>query len=152
MPNWSPIVSAFGISIILIGTVVLALPDLPRFIRVKYYENSLHLREYYEAREYVSSSQKGKKFNFDDYVVCYTFIDYMDKNHRDIPDEIPDEIETGAAQLRAKEANGWESYNFRRPQERIVELLDMAIERECRMSGIMIALIGTLIAITGSLM
>ena len=73
-------------------------------------------------------------------------------NQRSIPDKTPDQIETGAVTIRAKGEDGWKDYDFQAPQRRIVELLDLTIERECRMSGISIALIGTLMAIAGALM
>ena len=151
MLDWSPFVSAAGIALVLIGTVVLALPDLPRFLRVKHYKNSRLLRDYYEAREYVLSAGKGRTFTFDDYVVCYTFVDYLDMKQRNTPNGTPEKIETGAVKIRAKEEDGWNEYDFQAPQREIVELLDLTLERECRMSGIGIALIGTLMAIAGTL-
>ncbi|MDZ5810548.1 hypothetical protein U4E84_04185 [Halorubrum sp. AD140] len=153
MINWSPIVSSVGIALVLIGTLVLALPDLPRFLRIRYYKNSRLLRDYYEAREYVLSAKRGRRFTFEDYVICYTFIDYLDMNYRsDIPDNTPEKIETGAVTIRAKEEDGWNEYDFQMPQRSIVELLDLTLERECRISGIAIALIGTLLAIIGVLL
>jgi uncharacterized protein YjeT (DUF2065 family) len=152
MLNWSAIVSAVGIALVLIGTVVLALPDLPRFLRIRYYKNSRLLRDYYAAREYVLSARRGRRFTFDDYVICYTFVDYLDMHQRNIPDKTPDKIETGAVTIRAKEEDGWNEYDFQAPQREIVELLDLTLERECRMSGIGIAVIGTLMAIAGVLM
>lgn len=153
MLNWAPFVSAVGIALVLIGTVILALPDLPRFLRIRYYKNSRLLGDYYEAREYVLSAKRGQRFTFNDYVICYTFVDYLDTRLRsDIPDKTPDKIETGAVTIRAKEEDGWNEYDFQQPQRAVAELLDLTLERECRMSGISIALIGTLIAITGALM
>ncbi len=74
-------------------------------------------------------------------------------NYRsDIPDNTPKKIETGAVTIRAKEEDGWNEYDFQMPQKSIVELLDLTLERECRMSGIAIALIGTLLAIIGVLL
>ena len=153
MVSWSPIVSAFGIALVLVGTVILALPDLPRFLRLTYYRNSPYLRDYYEARENIRSAQRGFRFTFDDYVICYTFIDYLDMNHQTgLPDTTPEKIQTGAVKLRAKEDGGWSDYDFQMPQQACVELLDLTIARKCRMSGIAIALIGTLTAIAGTLM
>lgn len=152
MINWSPFISAAGIFLVLIGTIILALPDLPRFLRISYYKNSPLLRDYYEAREYVLSAGRGLRFTFDDYVICYTFVDYLDINQRSIPNKTPDKIETGAVKIRAKEQDGWKEYDFQAPQREIVELLDLTLERKCRMSGISIALIGTLMAIAGTLL
>lgn len=152
MIDWSPILSAIGILIVLVGTVVLALPDLPLFLRIRYYRNSRHLKDYYRARENISSAEKGRHFEFDDYVICYTFVDYLYMNHRsDIPDKTPDKIKTGAVKIRAKQEGEWTRYDFQGPQESITELLDLTLERECRLSGIAIASLGTILAIVGVL-
>lgn len=153
MPFWPSFVSAIGIALVLIGTVVLAMPDLPRFLRIRYYQNSPDLHDYYEAREYVLSARRGLTFTFSDYVICYTFVDYLDMNLRkDIPANVPEKIQTGAVKIRAKEDDGWNEYDFQMPQRAIVELLDLTLERQCRMNGIGIALIGTLMAIAGTLL
>lgn len=149
------VVSALGISIIGLGTFVRVVPDLDRPIRRGFYQNAPATRDLFEIRKRVKQSHKGRKFTIQNRRVSRELIDYVDAHDIDEPpDRLPKKVKNVAAEIHVEYENGGEEIYLRgRPsQQTLVEILTLSIERSCRNSGLGIAVVGTLIAISGTLL
>jgi hypothetical protein len=151
----SQIISAFGIFIIGIGTFVRVVPDLDRPVRRRFYQNAPVTRDLFEIRKDIKQSDKGNRFTIENRRVSREFIDYVDAHGTEEPPNcLPKRIKNVAAQIQVEYENGDDGIYLRgtRAQRTLVELLTLSIERSCRNFGLSIALIGTLIAISGTLL
>jgi len=151
----SQIVSALGIFIIGIGTFVRVVPDLDRPVRRGFYQNAPVTRDLFEIRKEIKQSDKGTRFTIENRRVSREFIDYVDAHDiQEPPNCLPKRIKNVAAEIQVEYENGGNGIYLRgtRAQQTLVELLTLSIERSCRNSGLSIALVGTLIAISGTLL
>lgn len=146
------LISVLGVVITGVGTFVRVVPDINRSIRRHFYNISF-THELFSLRKSIKDSQKGKQFTTEHRAVRREFIDYIDAHHlREPPDELPKKVRNVAADIEVEFSNG---DTLRYPmgelgQRILVELLTLSIERECRMKGLQIGIIGVFITILGS--
>lgn len=147
------VISALGIFLTGIGTFVRVAPDLERNTRRHFYNIAPFTRELFALRKAIKDSDKGLRFTIEHRGVRKEFIDYIDAHDiREPPDEIPKSVTNVAADLEIELPNGdIEKYPQGTHGQRIlVELLTLSIERACRNSGLLIAVIGAGITIVGT--
>lgn len=151
----SSLVSGFGILIVFLGTYVLALPELSRRWRHQFYRMTPHLRTVFLLREHVRDADRGVRFSTEDRTICYTFIDYIDQQDlEEPPEETPSKIAMDGAQITATFPDGSEESYCRGGDSQLhfMRSVGHALERRCRIMGISIAWVGTLIAIVGTVL
>lgn len=150
----STAISVLGIFITGIGTFVRVAPDLDRKYRRHFYRNAPSTRELFELRKKVKNSKKGTGFTIKHKRVRKEFIDYIDSHDiREPPDQVPKSVTNVAADLEI-ELPGGETERYPQGalgQRIVVELLTHSIERACRNNGLLIAVLGALITIAGTI-
>lgn len=149
------VISALGIFLTGIGTFIRVVPDLDRRLRQNFYSNAAFTHNLFSIRGLLKNSDRGRKFTIEHRRVCKELVDYVDAHDiNDPPDQIPEKIRNGAARIEAEYSDGTKEYFLEgQPSQRtLVELLTLSIERSCRNSGLVIAVIGTLLAIGGTLL
>lgn len=146
-------VSATGIFLTGIGTIVRVAPDMDRRYRRWFYSNAPLVKGLFQMREDIKHSDRGWNFTVESKRVCKEFIDYTDAHDvRDPPDEVPVSVTNVAASLEIELPNGdKESYPQGTFGKRIlVELITSSIDRTCRNYGLGIAVFGAGLTILGT--
>lgn len=149
------IISAIGIFITGIGTFIRAVPDLDRPIRHHFYKNAPKTRELFESRSHIKEIGKERTYTLTNRRVSRELIDYVDSNAlEDPPDRTPERLITDATQIKVEYPNGDTDYFIKGKiaHRTFIELLTLSIEKRCRNYGLLIAVIGTGLAISGTIL
>jgi hypothetical protein len=87
--------------------------------------------------------------------VSKELIDYIDANDiKEPPDELPKKVKNVATQIEVEyeDGDGEDYLRGSSSKSTLVKLLTLSLERSCRNSGLGIAVVGTFIAIYGTLL
>lgn len=149
------VISAVGIFITGIGTFIRAVPDLDRPIRRHFYRNAPKTRKLFESRSLIKKAGKEKVYTITNRRVARELIDYVDSTGlEDPPEEIPKKMMTHGAEIKVEYPDG-EIDTFvegKIAHRTFIELFSLAIEKRCRNYGLLIAVIGTGLAIGGAIL
>lgn len=149
----APFISALGISVTGIGTFIRVTPDIPRRDRRRFYRIYPMTRKFFDIRRSIKTGNKGIQYTIRDKRVAQELIDYVDAERlEDPPKEIPEKITSVAAHIEAQYPNGTTEKFVRGKiaNRTLVKILTMTIERQCRNYGLLIALIGIGLTVTGT--
>jgi len=104
-------------------------------------------------RDNIKNSSRGVRFTVYSLAVRREFIDYVDAHDiHDPPDEVPVSISNVADRIEAEMSDG-QSFEYLRgshSQRKLVEIITLAIEKQCRNNGLAITIIGALLTILGT--
>jgi hypothetical protein len=148
----STVLSAAGVFIIFVGTYVHALPDLQREWRLPFYRHTGPLRVYYNLKEDIREMDRGVRPITEDRRICNTFLDHLDDlAYEDLPEEAPKKIEAEAARIVVTHQDDTVKAYCRGsdPQRQFMKVVSLALERECRILGMGIIWVGSLLALVG---
>lgn len=149
------VIQIIGVVITAIGTFIRVVPDLDRRIRRTFYENYPMTRELFSRRADVKQADQGANFTIKNKMILREFVDYVDSNSmKKPPDQLPQSITAGAARIVAEFADESEEVFFHGglSNPKLIEIITLAIEKRCRNFGLLIAVIGAVLVIIGTIL
>lgn len=155
MVDAAPLLTGIGIIISFIGTYILALPELDRDYRQRFYRNAPYLRKMNEIRNQVGQWSMGTGFTVEENIICYTFVDQMYHPDSEIREETPICVESSATELIFHYSDGGKEQaqlGNTEPRIALYRTLSLVLDRRCRQMGVAIAFTGALIAIVGAVL